>query len=414
MLFSPLGSPGVEPASPRHYVPHRVIGNSLNKLAAAVIQASSIRPSSAIRRTAVTRAGNGRPILSGPYTGAQSQQVQVQVLDGGTTPTISAPLHRGVGTDSIADLAVLSGATSQSYTLTCIDLGVDSQTAEAEIEGYRIRANNPGEDGNLINLVVDSSGLTFTLTDYALLADLPSGIAYQIGPEWSLGAPAGIGERVPPDALRLCFGDDRSVIYTVWRTYVDGDWRTQFVPAIQRTYKRGETVYSVTGTRAVSVSDGVTTRDYTNILCVRDLLVAIDADASALVEVLELPSADRLRSNPAAFADLRLQTDARVDWTAGTGSDFARGFVNAWVDQATAQTEIIQARCFASTVAEGAALGREKWLVSGSLSGELGSATTGDAWQHPEGGRHSMTTLHHIEDVLDMVLHLSAKGVVFA
>jgi len=373
----------------------RFIGGD-NLFGNATLTAGAVRPANAIRRlTSAVRAGTGRVALSGPYTGAAAARIDVEILDGGTTPTVSEPVHTGAGTGTLDDLTALAGATAQEYTITLIDTGDTTAAARTELEGYTLTAQATGAGGNAIALTVDPAGLTYTATNYSLLEDLDEGTTETVGPQWDFATAIGLADTVPATAKRLCFGDDRSVIYRQWKVYEDGAWRYKLLPAIARTYKAGERVYEVTGSRSATLTDGVTPETYSNITTLRDLLVAIDA-GSALVSVDTVPSAERTTDNLAAILDLRLRTDARVDWTAGEGSEHARGFINTSAG-ATASTEIITARCFANTRAGNSGLGRERWRLRGSVSGDLGEIVTGNAYTAP-GGKFSLTVPTRLPD----------------
>jgi hypothetical protein len=361
----------------------RYIHNSRNLLSAAVLAATNTRASSAIRRTAVDRSGNGVIGLSGPYTGTVESDIDIEIASGAGAERITEQSFTGVGTGALANMEAQAGATPQQYTVTLIDVGTASAAAETDIEGVTLAAKATGSGGNDINLTVDQSGLVFTATDYSLLDDLPEGATEISGSGWDWATAAGVGDDVPSGAKRVVIGDDRSVIYRQWKTYRDGAWVYRFLPAIAREYKAGERVYEVGGSRSCTLTDGVTPEVYSSVVTLYDLLAGI-RDGSDLVELDGVLSAAETVDNPAAVVDLITRTDAHVAWTSGTGSSHARGFINHSASSG-ANTEIITARCHANQGAEGAGLGRERWTLRGSVSGELGNLATGEAYAHPAG-----------------------------
>lgn len=384
-MVGAFGCPPLPPQAPplTHRSVHRWCHNGRSILADAIVTATNIRPSSAISRTAVSRKGNGSITLTGPYTGDADTTVDVEITNGNGAPLVSAPVFKGVGKGEIEDLEALPGATAQTYTVELIDLGTETRTAETDLEGVTLRAKVEGDAGNAISLDVDTGGLTYTATDFSLLEPLEQGTSEATGPGWDWGQPIGTADQVPADALRLVIGDDRSVVYTSWRYYQDGEWHYRYLPDLRRTYKAGERIYRVDGSRTCTLSDGVTPEVYGGVVTLYDLLTQIQG-SSALVDVIGVPSDVRSPDNLAAVVDLRTRTEARVDWTTGEGSDHARGFTGHFAGAAAA-TELITARCYANNRQTGASLGAERWELEGSVSGYLGRITTGAPYLHPAG-----------------------------
>jgi len=362
---------------------HRFIGGE-NLFTAATLAAGAIRPASAIRRrTGSARTGNGRPVLAGPYTGAADTTIEVEVLSGGGTPAASTPVHQGVGTGTMDDLAALAGATSQTYTLTLVDTGTTTAAAFVDLEGVTLQAAATGAGGNAINLSVDQSGLSYTPTDFSLLADLAEGATQATGPGWDWDTAVQFGEQVPSGAKRVTIGDDRGTIYRQWKAYEDGQWVYKFLPAMARAYRAGERVYEVSGSRTVTVTDGVSPETYPGIVTLFDLLDDL-RNGSDLVTVVGSVSETPTPDNLAAVLDLRTRTDARVDWTSGEGSKHARGFIDTAAGT-NASTEIVTAECYSNSRQGGGGIGRELWRLTGSVSGDLGTVTTGERYLHPAG-----------------------------
>jgi len=376
---------------------HRWAYNGRNVLSAAIVEATNIRSSNAVRRTAVSRSGNGSISLTGAYTGDEDRSVDVEIVSGSAL-TASEPVRTGVGNGALSDLAVLGGAEAQTYTLTLVDLGTETLTASTDLEGVTLEAIPDGVDGNDISIGIDASGLDYTPTDYSLLADLTAGETEALGPGWDWGHPIGTAESVPADALRVVIGDDRSTVYTAWKFYQNAEWHYRFVPNIARTYKAGERVYLVSGSRAVTVTDGTTTAEYPGVVSLNDLLRQLQA-FSDLLSFDVVVSNVRAPDNLGEIVDLRTRTDARIDWTSGDGSQYARGFINT-VAGANAVTELVTARCYANTALQGAALGGEKWTLKASVSGPLGNLTTGVPYLHPD-GRFALTIPTRLPDGYD-------------
>ncbi len=372
---------------------HRLI--SQDRQAVTSVSASHVRPSEAIRRASVSRQGNGRVELSGPYTGSSDTQIEIQIVGGGG-PRITSPSFSGVGTGELTDQAVLAGATPQRWTITLVDLGTTTETARTDIEGVEIRARQTGAAGNTISISVDMSGISYAPTTWSLIDDLSEGTSEVTGAAWDWDTAVGIGDEVPSAARRIVIGNDRANIYVQWKVYDDGEWRYRFAPQIARDYPAGTPVYEVTGTRTVTVTDGVTVETYTGIVTLADLLTALRDTPSQLVEVVGVIDTSRSADNPAAIVDLRTRTDARVDSTSGSGSQYATGFVDYAVGP-NANTEIIEARCYAATRKDGAGLGYERWRLRGSVSGDLGVLTSGESYAEPN-GRFSLRIPRKVPD----------------
>lgn len=358
---------------------HRLLSQDRNRIASAVLSATGTMASEAIRRAQAARTGNGQIALAGPYTGQADATVDVEIVGGAGNKRLTAPVFRGVGSGTLEDLAITGSPAEQTFTLTLLSTGTKTALASTDLEGYRLTAKAagyPGAAGNALYLSVDQAGVTRTALDAALIADLPAGSESVTGTGWDWGTVYGTADSVPVGARRLQFGDDISTIYIQWKAYQDGEWTYYFLPALKRAFPKGTRVYEVTGSRSCVLSDGAgLSRTYTGVVTLRDLLAKIAADPLAPVTVEALPSEERTPDNLAAILDLRLRTDARVDWTAGEGSEYATGFVNAYAG-AGAVTELVTATCYASAAEDDAGLGRERWEVR-DLRGKVGTATTG-------------------------------------
>ena len=338
-----------------------------NRVRSATLAATSVRASRAIERTHASRAGNGRVVLSGDYTGHEATGVDVQLLAAGGTPRASVPQFVGVGNGVLAVSAVAPGAVLQALTFTLADLGVETQTAGLDVREVRLIARAPGAAGNSLRLTV-TPALTTAKLDKSLLADWPAGQATQEGEQWDFGAlPLSAKGEIDAASPRLQFGTDPQV-YRQWREFKDGAWRFGFSPALARGLGKGDAVFAVTGGYTVAVTDGVTTESYPGVVTFFDLLTALSA--STLVQVAGVVAADRTVGGQAAI-DVPLRTSA---WLLAMGGAVALQDVAV---PAGAPTQAVTVRCVNADV-----VGRERWQVTGDVSGQLPAALTGERYTH--------------------------------
>lgn len=340
----------------------RFIANNRNAVANATLTASAVKAARAVRQVSTTRAGNGRAVLAGDYIGHADTEIDIEVIAGGTTQRASAPSFAGVGSGALSVVGVDPGATAQTLTFTLADLGTETTHAELAVSGISIRAQASGAAGNSIRISVVPD-LTATATAYSLLADWPASQTTQTGEQWAMGG-LPLSSKGELDALspRIRFGDDLDV-YRPYREYKDGAWQMGLSPALKRDIKAGTPVWAVTGGYDITVTDGVTPEVYEDVESFHDLIVALAA--SALVEVVGVAAADR-RPGGIAVVDVPLRTTAWVLSQTGkvTLQDVAA--------DAAAPTEIVTVACINAD-----AVGHEVWSVTGSVSGNLGQATTG-------------------------------------
>lgn len=183
---------------------------------------------------------------------------------------------------------------------------------------------------------------------------------------------------IPADAHRIAFGEDASMVYRQYKVYKNGKWRYHFEPAIASEVPAGARVKFVSGGRTVTITDGAVTETYPGIVTLYDLLSAFQT-ASALVKVVGIVANDTAPGGMAA-RDLVTRTDAHCLPTYGNGGKSATGFVN-YTAMAGAKTELVEARCWAVSSKDhpNAGIGKELWLLKGSVSGVLETALkTGD------------------------------------
>lgn len=375
--------------------PHRFLANNRNALLdATTLVPSSVQPvDSSVLEEPLPRSGTAQAALTGSYTGAEEAVYEVEVVSAAVeTNRVSVPVRSCAGSEQLANIAATGDP--QDYVLELTDPGVEEAAASVEFEGQRIIARAGGTGGNNLNLAVDQSGLVFNTTIYSLLVDLAVGAGAPTtglegtGYEWET-AVLGAQDQIPPEAKRIAFGTDRTMIYLAYKRFDGIKTLYHFVPEIKRAIPKGTPVYFVTGGRTVYARSGTTVEDtFADIVTVWDLLNAIKTSSSVLdVSAGSVVSFDRSPTGQAA-REMLLRTDAHVDPSYGApgSSVWATGVVDAFA-AADAPTELVSFTCFAVTSrdAPGAHLGNELWAVEGSLSGKIGVATTGIPFVHPDG-----------------------------
>lgn len=346
----------------------RFLANNRNAVAAAVLTATSVKPWSAIFRTATVRAGNGRVTLTGDYTGDEDATYDVELAAGGGTPRVSAPTFAGVGSGTLSGLTVDPGTDEQTVTVKLANLGTDTTKAGLAIGPVTIQAKTAGAAGNAIYLRVNEGALVYTPADFALLEDWSAGTPYQEGEKWSWNSqPLLANGTLAPGTKRYTIGDDLQ-IFRPYRKYEAGKWRYYLTPTPERTLKKGARLQEVTGGRTVTVTSGATVEPYPDIVTLYDLLAALTV--SDLVEVAGVVANDAAPDGQAAV-DLPLKTMAYRLPVVNEGSANVRGLDSVTV-AADAATENIAIACV-----DAGQLGREKWSVTGDVSGDLPQAITG-------------------------------------
>lgn len=342
----------------------RFLANDRNLVAAGTVTASSVAESNVVRTATVSREGNGRVRLTGDYTGHEDTIIDVKIASGGSTLRASTPTLVGVGNGTLSVESVGAPAVAETWTLTLVDLGTDTTHAQIQVESVVIRALVAGADGNLVRLEVVPD-LTETATDYSLLADWPAGTETLSGPEYDFGGlPLSAKGELDASSPRLRFGTDH-VVYRPYRVWQDDAWRYGLTPPPPRAIAAGTRVYEVSGGYDITVTDGTDTETHDDIVTFYDLLAALAA--SDLVEVDGVVVADR-QPGGMAMRDVPLRTSSWVLRATGVTLD---GVVPA----DDAPTETITIECVNAD-----AVGAEVWSVSGTVSGVIGSATTGVAY----------------------------------
>ncbi|NOZ68030.1 MAG: hypothetical protein GXP46_01975 [Deferribacteres bacterium] len=355
-----------------------------NKVVDAAIT-SNVSPSSRAPLVyPLRKQGNGNIRLYGNYSGDKDARYEVKILDSILQdPVVSAPVFRGAGTGKISDIAV-SNLEAQKIRILCLSTGTESRKAEIELEGYRFRAKEAGASGNAIYLLIDDSSLVFTASDYSVIKPLKVGDTALEGQEWDFDTKVLQGEFVPEDAHRLAFGQDRLHIYTQYKKFEEGVWKYYFILPIQYEVKAGERVYFVSGGRTITVTDGATTEEYTDIVTIADFWQKVKA-SSGLIEPVD-SSIDTSRSiTSPAVREFSTKTEAYFmpPYRDEKSSEYAGDLQDIEVSNDKAKTELIRITCISN-----AYVGDEVWEVKGSSSGDLGQVRTGEyAYLGPVGFR---------------------------
>jgi len=351
------------------------LGNDRNVIRDAVLSALNIVPSAVVYRTdTAAKLGSGSVSLTGDYTGQADANYDVEIVDtAGTTRRISAPKFVGVGSGRISDIAATTDLAAQTITVTLEDAGTITEYAQAPFQGATLRAAAAGSSGNSISVSVSEAGLTATATNYALREPLRAGTNEYVGDHWNFGAvvlnPDGT---IPSNAPRIRFGHDPQV-YRAYRAFKGGRYVYSFSPAPVRDVAAGARVKTVTGTRTITITDGVTPETHTSITTLYDALTKI-RDDSALVTVVGPIVNDRLPGGQ-AVVDLSVRTSSYVSTVEADGSSYVRNADIGITVASNAPTELLTIECKDST-----SPGSETWGVRGQVSGEQADAVTGVAY----------------------------------
>jgi hypothetical protein len=350
--------------------------NLENIVRLATLTATNCVASSAWELVSRDADGGGSVELSGSYTGADDATVDVEVtsLTINGAPQISAPIFSGVGNGLLVGISADSGIDAQEFTVTVLDTGTPTRKAWAPFQSVSLRAILAGSAGNDLSVRVSQSGLTATATDYATTEEMSAGASEFSGDQYNFGAvllePEGT---VPANATRLRFGDDVTV-YRHFRTFRDGAYRYHVSPPLRRDVPIGTRVYVITNGRTVEVLDGATVSEtYTGVTTLYSLLSQIAA-SSALIEVDGVIAQDR-RPGGMACDDLSVHTASYSAGSARDGTSFIKRAVVPLTVPTAAPTESLTVTCSAAPIP-----GAEIWQAIGTVSGDLGTFITGEAF----------------------------------
>jgi hypothetical protein len=322
----------------------------------------------------LTKQGNGNIAVTGAYNGADDARYEVEIADTDLeNPVVSVPTFKGAGSGKISDISV-SGLAAQKITVRCIETGVNTTSAEIEIEGVRFGAKTPGAAGNNITIDVDDSSLVYTDSGFSTVKDIKAGDNAIEGQEFdweTVPLQAGL---VPEDAKRVAFGQDKLHIYLQYKVYDSGEWKYNFIPEIKNDVPAGTKVYFVTEGRTVTLADGVYTEPYEGIISIADLWQQVKA-SSEILAPLDLAIDVSRAIDSFAVREFALKTRAYslAPYAKSGSSEYAGGLDSIIVHDDKTKTELISLECYDNTF-----VGAELWKVTGSASGDLGTVKTGD------------------------------------
>lgn len=350
---------------------HRFLANHRNLIRNATVNGLSTRASNAVFPSAVNRTGNGRVTLEGSYTGQDGATFDVEIRPaGGFSTRVSQPVFAGAGNGTLTDLSVAPGTPSQTVTATLVDLGTETTHAQAVIYGdVLLRAKAAGSGGNALSITVTPAVTLSASPVGALSAALQKDTAEWTDQRHDFGAvPLNPDGTVPINAPRLAFGGNLSRVYRHYKRWDGEQWQYGVSPKLAADFAAGSAVNAVSGTYAVTVTDGVTPEPYTGIATLYDFLLALNA--SALVEAVGVVAKD-LKPGGMAAIDLPIRTVAFALPVVASAPERMPDLQNVVVS-AAAPTETVTVECTANTP-----IGAETWAVKSKVSGALSSAITG-------------------------------------
>lgn len=350
----------------------RILANANNAVPSATITASSIAPASnQIFRQQTARAGNGLVNLSGGYTGQDDATIEVEIRSAsGTAARVSQPVFAGAGNGTMTQPTAADGTATQDVTVTLVDLGTETTHAQAVIYGdVLLRAKAAGSGGNALSITVTPAVTLSASPVGALSAALAKDAQEWTDQRHDFGAvPLNPDGTVPSTAPRLAFGGNLSRVYRHYKRWDGEQWQYGVSPKLAADFAAGSAVNSVSGTYAVTVTDGVTPESYTGIATLYDFLLALNA--SALVEAVGVVAKD-LKPGGMAAIDLPIRTAAFALPVVSSAPERMPDLQNVIVS-ASAPTETLTVECTANTP-----IGAEVWAVKSKVSDALSSAITG-------------------------------------
>lgn len=348
----------------------RIVVNKHNLIREAVLVASAQRPSDQLYQLSQERAGNGRMVLTGPFSGAQDTLVDVEVLSGSAGELRSSTvLVNGVGNGTLDVQSIDVGAAPQTMYFTLLDVGTSPVPAILDFFGVQLAARAEGAAGNSVSLGVVRN-LTFTNMSFATLDTLPAASNVFDGPEFDWGQPAATGADIPDAALRIAFAGI-PVVHRSWKVWESGRFLYKIDPPLPFEVPSNSRLQSVTGDYTLTLTDGVDDEEYTAVT-MYDFLSQVQA-RSVLAQVLGVVAADKAPGGQ-AVSDIPLRTDAHALPAIASTTRGGATITVSDVDPA-ADTQNITITCL-GRAGTGAA-GGQSWSVTGGVVGALPAATTG-------------------------------------
>lgn len=351
----------------------RIIGNKHNLVRAAVIEATAQRASTQLLQLSQQRSGNGRMLLSGPYTGAADSVIDVEVLTGSAGALqASTPVVTGVGNGTLQVQSIDVGAAAQTLRFTLLDAGTSPQPALLDFFGVQLAATAVGTEGNAASLSVVRN-LTFTDLPFATLDEMTAGSNVFDGPQFDWGQPAATGADIPVGALRMAF-EGLPTVHRAWKTWDSGRFVYRLDPPLAYDVPEDTRIREVSGDYLLTLTDGVDSEPYTAVT-MYDFLTQVQA-RSTLVQVLGVVAQDRAPGGQ-AVTDIPLRTDAHALPVVASVSRNGATMQVKDVDPAAATQNVTVVCLGRSGSAPG---GQPTWSVSGGVAGPLPAATTGQLY----------------------------------
>lgn len=350
---------------------HRLFGNNLSVIKDAILTPSSVKTSSDVFSTETNRKGSGTAFLMGNFTGLDDAIFELRLASGEGASRITQPVFIGVGTGKLSGLAI-SGISNQDFVIRLANLGIDTLSAEFDMGDIVLRAKTSGAAGNGILVSVNESELVFTETTFATLEEIAEGTTEFKGPQWDWNTVVlnSKGE-VPPEGMRLKFENDPQ-IYRQYKVRLGSDWIYYLTPGAVRSIPEGSKIYEVTGHRRVTITDGITTEQYTHVITLYDFALLVRA-SSELVEAVGVVVDDKTPGGMNC-QDFPFVTDAYMHPVQMEGSKYVQRLNDVEL-QAAVNTEIIEIECVGA-----AEMGDEAWSVKGSVSGNLPGVRTAEPY----------------------------------
>ena len=349
----------------------RIIGNQHNAVRSAALTVTAQRASTQLLQTRQQRKGNGRMVLSGPYTGAHDSVVDVEVLGGAAGALrASAPAITGVGNGALQVQSIDAGAAAQTLRFTLLDSGTQDKPALLDFFGVQLAARAVGALGNAVSLSVVRN-LTFTDLPFATLANIQAGAKDFEGPQFDWGQAAATGADIPAGALRMAFAG-LPTVHRSWKTWDKGQFTYHLDPPLAYDVPENTRIRQVSGDYTLTATDGSETETYTA-ATMYDFLAQVQA-RSALVQVLGVVAQDR---NPGgqAVTDIPLRTDAHA-LPAIASAQRGGHRIEVGAVKPGAATQNITITCL-SRSGSGA---DQAWSVSGGVVGSLPPAYSGQPY----------------------------------
>lgn len=352
------------------------LGNNSNLVREATLAATNIVPSSAISRTdTASKLGRGIVAITGPYTGAANETIDVEILDTeGDLARVSQPVFDGVGNGTMTEVTATDDLPAQTVVVTLEDLGSPTSDATAQFQGQQLDAIETGDDGNLITITVDRTNIARAASSYSVPAGgISSGTNEYSGDQWNFGAVTLTSDgKFPVDgsgnltALRISFGDDPQV-YRQFRKFVGSGYVYGLSPAPVRDVPAGTKVWLISGAYQLAITDGTSpetlndnTTLYSALANIRDNSALVAVDGSVVI-------ANDLAPGGKGVVDVDVFTNAYLTAIVRDGSQQIFDAVISIAATAGAPSEQLTLTATSGT----------NFRVEGSVSGRLLDLTAG-------------------------------------